>query len=87
MTKAGIISAENTLRKIGAHLRWQLEKCGVDAEKQTFVIVVSTDDERDAIVAGFERDFDQGSMSRGTDTHRITVHGVNISVVVQAKVT
>jgi adenine deaminase len=82
---AAAVSKENTLRKLGAHLRWQFEKCGVDADRDASVIVVvEREEDRSNMISGFLRDFDAGSMRRNdASPHQIVVHGVRIAVIVR----
>jgi len=80
-----LVSAENTLNKAGAHLRWQFEKCGVDPERNVMVvIVVETETERSKLIDGFLRDYDAKTMRRRDDQPgNIAVHGVRMSVIVR----
>jgi hypothetical protein len=82
---AGVaISMQNTLRKVGADLRWQLEKCGISAEKAYVVIVVETKAERDRVIEGFARDYDSAVMRHADGApHQIIIHGVRIAVRVR----
>jgi hypothetical protein len=78
-------STHNTLRKLGADLRWLVEKCGVAPELIHVAIVVRSQAEVDKIAAGFEREFDAASMERGDRGNKIVVHGVRIAAVILEK--
>lgn len=80
------VSNENTLRKACAHMRWQVEKCGVDAESCAIAIVVADETAKAKIISGFLRDFDPTSMRRENDhPERIIVHGIRVGVYVKGK--
>lgn len=79
MTSKSAVSTTNTLSKLGAHLRWQVEKSGVDPEKVDVFIVVRTKDEAALIKARFLEDFDPAAMTHNKNApHLFCVHGVKI---------
>ena len=80
----GFAPTQNTLRKLGADLRWLLDKNRVDAEKSYAIIVVETVAERDRLIAAFHTNFDAASMSRSVKSpHQVTIHGVRVAVTVK----
>lgn len=77
-------STSNTLRKLGAHLRWHMEKSGVDADAATAVIVVPDETQRSRLIDSMLRDFDQSCMKADdAKPGQVMVHGVRIAVVVK----
>lgn len=79
------VSVENTVRKVGAHLRWLLEKSGVDAEAAHVMIGVRTVDDRRKLLQHITNNFDEAVMSTATnDRMSVRVHGVLVSVGVIA---
>lgn len=77
-TKMPAVSTQNTLSKAAAHLRWLVEKSGVNPEGVFVAIVVNTDVEREKLEAQLKTEFDPATMTRGP--HRIIAHGVKIAV-------
>ena len=78
-------STQNTLSKLGAHLRWQLEKCGLDAERDAVVtIVVESEVQRSKLISGFLAGYDRSVMRRDDgQPGQIVLHGVRVAVVVR----
>jgi len=80
------ISTQNTLRKLSAHLRWQIEKCGVAPETVKVVIVVGNEIERSRMISGFLRDFDPEIMTRDDRfPGAVTLSGVPVHVAVKTE--
>ena len=84
-TGSPAVSTENTLRKVGSHLRWFMEKSGVNPEKAAVCIVVDSHAERDSIAARFAAEFVAGEMQRVASTDGAVVAGVKIFVTVKEK--
>lgn len=79
-------SAERTLGKLGAHLRWQIEKAGVDPEAADVVILVDALAEAERLTTAFHEGFDGSVMSRApTQPSLFVVHGVRIRIGVREK--
>lgn len=77
------ISAENTLRKLGAHLRWFIERAGVDPEKCHVIIGVPSTIDQSLIRSEMLREFDKGTMTDNASAPTTTwVHGVPITICV-----
>ena len=57
-------STQNILRKLGAHLRWMLEKEGLKPEEVSVAICVGNETEKSLMISAFLRDFDKSSMAR-----------------------
>lgn len=77
------LSTEPTLRKLGSHLRWFIEKCGVKAERVIVSIGVQTEEERSLLISGLLREFDPSCMSRnGLFAEFVELHGVRLFVVI-----
>lgn len=76
-------STEPTLRKLGSHLRWFIEKCGVDAERVIISIGVKAEQDRSLLISGLLREFDASCMKRN-DHHAefVELHGVKLFVVI-----
>lgn len=78
------VSTENTLRKTGAHLRWLMERAGVNPEAAMVIVGVKDEVERSLMLSAFLRDFDPASMRRmDAMPHVVEVHGVTIGVAVR----
>jgi hypothetical protein len=81
------VSTQNTTSKLGAHLRWMLEKEGVNPERVIVSLGVGSEDERNRMIVAFDRDFDRLHMKRGKDfPGLVIVHGVPIVIVVNNKI-
>jgi len=79
------ISTSNTLSKVGAHLRWLLEKSGIDPENGGTVISIGvrSNEEQSRLISTLLREYDANNMQRSdTDAAFVRVHGVPIFVVV-----
>jgi hypothetical protein len=71
-----------TLCKVGADLRWLLEKSGIDAEKTLVTIGVPTKADKDRLSIVFANEFDAATMKRVNGSeYIIEVLGLNIIVV------
>lgn len=74
----------NTIRKLGAHLRWAIEKEGVDVESAAVVILVKDEVERSKMISAFLRNFDPETMAASAEhPGKIIVHGVAVIVSVK----
>src|SRR6266550_4580301 len=81
-----ISTTKNSLRKLGADVRWLVEKSGVDPEKALITIGVDTTEEQSGLISTLIIEFDATCMSRvETHPHHVKVHGVNIFVIVHKK--
>lgn len=79
-------SSQNTLRKLGSHLRWMIEKEGIDAEKVRVAICVNDETEKSLMISAFLREFEKQTMTRNDLTPNcVVVHGVPIWIVIKAK--
>lgn len=77
-------TSSKTLAKLGSHLRWQIEKAGVDPESVDVVILVGTDKEGEQLRASLQSEFDDGVMKRSKSApHVIVVHGVCLQIGVR----
>jgi hypothetical protein len=75
-------STQNTLRKLGAHLRWFIEKSGVNPEGVYVAIVVNSKADHDRITAAFAQEHDRQFMVRFETPDRIAINGVKVTVTV-----
>lgn len=76
------VSMEPTLRKLGAHLRWFIEKNGVNSEDVIVSIGVKSENDRSLLISGFLREFDKDTMKRWDKApDGVQVHGVKVFVV------
>jgi hypothetical protein len=85
-TGAPATSTDNTLQKASSHLRWLVEKSGVDPERAVVCIVVDTAAERDRIDATFAREHDHRTMAKTGKPHQVVANGVKIMVTTKAEV-
>ncbi len=82
-----VTTKTQTLSKLGAHLRWYMEQCCVNPEKNAVVISVNSLIDQSNMIKGLLRDFDSSMMQRDDRyPHRIVVHGVPIWVMVAEKI-
>lgn len=82
MTGGVATSTQNTLRKLGANLRWFIEKSGVKPEEVYVAIVVNSKADRDKITAAFTREHDRETMTRFETPDRLAISGVKVTVTV-----
>ena len=77
-----VVSTVNMLSKVGADLRWFLEREGVDPEQCVVSIGVNDEAARDQLLAALRRDFD-GKTMRHFDAELAMVisHGVPMFVI------
>ena len=84
MSGAVAHSTQNTLRKLGADLRWFVEKNGVDPQKATVMLCVESLADRDKLIDGFGREYEGEVMKRWAHApFQIMVHGIGIAIVVK----
>ena len=84
MSGVPAISAENTLRKASSHLRWLIEKAGVNPESAIVCVIVETAVDRDRLMARLADEFDAKTMTRCTaSSHQVVANGVRIAVTVR----
>lgn len=76
-------STQNTLRKLGADLRWLVEKSGLNPEEMIVSLGVKTAHEQSLMLTTFLREFDGATMMRyDAFPHMIQLNGVTVWVVV-----
>lgn len=75
-------SNQNVLSKFGAHLRWMVEREGIDPETVIVSIGVKGEIEKSLMISAFIRNFD-GKVMRRIDemSDCVVVHGIPIVVV------
>lgn len=78
---AAVLSREPTLRKAGAHLRWLLEKSGINPERCVISIGVKDEVEKSLMISTFLRDFDGRCMTRH-DSHPAYIEVLGVKLVV-----
>ena len=84
MSGAPATSSENTLNKASAHLRWLIEKAGVDPERAIVSVILEKAADRDKVEARFVDEFKAATMSRNpASPHQIVANGVRIAVTVR----
>lgn len=75
-----------TLGKVGADMRWLLEKSGIDPESALVTITVHDDASKDRLISTFAAEFDQSQMFRDEQFPDIVVvHGIRMIVVMVPK--
>ncbi len=83
---AAATSTVNMLSKVGADLRWFLEREGVDPERCVVSIGVPDEVAVAAVSETFRRDYVAGRMERRDDCPlMIVAHGVRMAVVARSK--
>lgn len=84
MSGAPATSSENTLNKASAHLRWLIEKSGVNPERAIVCVILDTVADRDKLEARFADEFRPATMSKSSASpHQIVANGVKITVTVR----
>jgi hypothetical protein len=79
-------SQQPTLRKFGAHLRWLIEKSGVEPEHTVVCINVHTTEEQSKLISTLLREFDHATMTRRDEySQLVVIHGVPLWVCVIEK--
>jgi hypothetical protein len=79
-------SQEPTLRKLGAHLRWFIEKSGVEPEHAVVCINVHTTEEQSKLISRLLSEFDGTTMTRRDEySQLVVVHGVPLWICVIEK--
>ncbi len=79
-------ATSNALRKLGAHLRWLLEREGVDPEQCVISLGVPDEVARSQMISALLRDFDAATMTRHDGfAEVVVVHGVPICITVSAR--
>ena len=75
-------STVNMLSKLGADLRWFLEREGVDPERCVVSIGVAGEVERSRVISAMLRDFDARTMRHfDAEPAMVVAHGVPLFVV------
>jgi hypothetical protein len=90
MPRVAAISVQNTLDKFGAHLRWLLEKSGIDPETVVISIGVQNVEDQSRMISTFLREFNPQTMVRcenGEHAGFIGVHGVPVWAILNRKTT
>jgi len=85
MSDNAAVTTSNTLSKVGAHLRWLIEKSGVNPENGSAIITIGVrnNEDQSRMIATLLREYDANHMQRtDTDSTYVRVHGVPIFVVV-----
>lgn len=77
--RAGELSKEPTLLKLASHLRWLVEKSGVDPEKCVFAIGAPDVLSKNRIMAQIQHEF-SGGMMRYLTPSLVEIIGCKISV-------
>jgi hypothetical protein len=78
------VTRENTLSKVGAALRWFLEREGIDPESCVVSIGVCTSADAQKLMTAFLREFDEAMMFRRSDVPPMVIaHGVPLCVMVK----
>jgi hypothetical protein len=76
-------STTNTMNKASAHLRWLVEKAGVNPEGVIVAFIVPTAADRDRLVGRFAEEYDAETMTKSQHRHQVIANGVKIAVSVR----
>jgi hypothetical protein len=80
-------TSKPTLRKVGADLRWLLEKSGVNPEAAIVSIGVPNNADKMQMIATLKKEFEAGVMVQyPAMPHAIEIYGVKVLVVCLAEV-
>ena len=83
MTYLPTTTGRQTFSKLGAHLRWLIEKSEIDPENAVVSIQVKTNHDQSLLISTMLREMDHSCMQHHDGyPHMVVVHGVPIWVVV-----
>ena len=84
MMGTAVTHSRPSLGKLGADLRWFIEKNGVDPEKAIVAIGVESEIDKSLLCAALLREHDP-AVSQTFGSNSVIVHGVRLSVVIVPK--
>lgn len=74
-------TTDNLLRRVGANMRLYLERCHVDPERTSVIIIVPDETAVSHVISAFLRDFDASTMDRRDDKpSAVAVFKLNLHV-------
>jgi hypothetical protein len=76
-------STTNTLNKASAHIRWLVEKAGVNPEGIIVALIVPTAADRDRLVGRLAKEYDAKTMTKSQSRNQVIANGVKFAVTVR----